>query len=261
MSKISYKTIKNNTRLSEHKPQHKVHFDEASHTYTFKGKVLTSVTQFLSRYKQKFDEEKWSKYVSRRDKIPVALVKEQWDTKRDNACDLGTNVHMYAEYVINTLMDKPFDKPKAINNKAVRMMKQLDKLFYQQAEVKPLQSELLVFNEQYRIAGTIDFIYKDTKGNIYLADWKTNDKIKQENKYQKMKAPFSELDDCNYNHYALQLNLYKILYEQQTGNKVRGLFVIHIKQDAYDVYPIRLHQDIIQQLKNEVEQFGRADKD
>jgi ATP-dependent exoDNAse (exonuclease V) beta subunit len=260
-NKVSYNTIKKNTKLSSFKPGLEVKFDEAEHKYTYGDRVLISVTQFLSQYKQKFDEDKWSKYVSKRDKIPVALVKERWHKKRDDACELGTNVHLYAEYLVHTLMDKHFDRPMAINDKAVRMMKQLDKLFLQQTDVKPIASEQMVYDIDCGIAGTIDFVYKDPKGNLYLADWKTNDNIKQSNGYEHLKAPFSFLDDCNYNHYKLQLHLYKILYDRMFNTDIKGLFIIHVKEDNYDAYQINPDKNILELLNQEVDKNRGRSKD
>lgn len=60
--------------------------------------------------------------------------------------------------------------------------------------------------------GTIDKLYieEDLLNDkwFYIDDWKTNKKLDFENPFQKMKPPIQHLDDCNWNHYRLQLSLY-----------------------------------------------------
>lgn len=64
------------------------------------------------------------------------------------------------------------------------------------------------------IAGQIDLIVK-SGNDIYIIDHKTNAKIDLKGFYNsalrttdKMKFPLTNLDECNYNHYQLQLSMY-----------------------------------------------------
>ena len=56
--------------------------------------------------------------------------------------------------------------------------------------------------------------YTDEADNFYLFDWKRSKQIKKENRYRKGKHPLNHLDDANYWHYALQLNIYKYILEK-----------------------------------------------
>ena len=75
-----------------------LHFDEASHTYTYDGRRLVSVTQFLERFFETFDGPKIadrvvtspnSKYHGR---DPDELVAE-WEANSLQARELGTLLH------------------------------------------------------------------------------------------------------------------------------------------------------------------------
>lgn len=59
----------------------------------------------------------------------------------------------------------------------------------------------------YLVNGRFDAIF--SKGNLLLlVDWKNNEEIKTENKYQKLKGPCKKLDDCDMNKFTIQLYMY-----------------------------------------------------
>jgi len=73
-------------------------------------------------------------------------------------------------------------------------------------------AEVLLYNHYYEVAGQMDKLIISTVFNDRYAkadDWKTNKEIKTINPVgNKMKFPLNHLDDCNYIHYALQINTY-----------------------------------------------------
>ena len=75
-----------------------LHFDEASHTYTYDGRKLVSVTQFLGRFFETFDGPKIARRVvtnpnSRyHGRDPDELV-EEWEANSRQARELGTLLH------------------------------------------------------------------------------------------------------------------------------------------------------------------------
>lgn len=61
--------------------------------------------------------------------------------------------------------------------------------------------------EKYGICGQLDRLWISHLF-FYIADYKTNEKLHFENKFQRLKEPLQYLDDCNYNHYRVQLSVY-----------------------------------------------------
>lgn len=92
-------------------------------------------------------------------------------------------------------------------------------------------------------------------GNSLIMTHNTNKKISKTNIFQKMKDPISHLDDCNYNHYRLQISLYAWLLEQE-GFIVRNLSFTHINKPyefdyMYDeIDQILHHQTTLNNNKN-----------
>jgi hypothetical protein len=44
------------------------------------------------------------------------------------------------------------------------------------------------------------------------------------------------MDDCNYTHYSLQLNMYRIILERKYGFKIRDMYLIFMHKNLSDNY-------------------------
>lgn len=227
-------------------------FNKKNHKYTGKGIEYTSVTSFIENYKNKFDENYWSEYkaveailnglIKDKDgsylkkrgffsevekngldfmkkkvdkkllnKIKAEILKG-WKVKNKNSQTKGTKYHDIKE--------------SSLIREGVSKFRGFDLPVYGRSSKGPADNysreligngcypEFLVYNEKLSLAGQIDKLY--LIGFIfYLDDYKTNEKINMTSyNNKKMKAPFDFLDDCNFNHYTLQLNIYALLLEE-----------------------------------------------
>ena len=115
----------------------------------------------------------------------------------------------------------------------------------------PFRTEWTLWDSETRICGSVDMIFKDPDGTLKVYDWKRSKEIKQSNRFQKGAAEeVKHLDDCNYEHYSLQLNIYKYLIEKNYGFKVTELAIVvfHPSNGDYQKYPVRDLQDIVKRL-------------
>lgn len=128
-----------------------------------------------------------------------------------------------------------------------RVTKEIDMFFNfwtnlgsQYPTLKPFRSEWLVYDEDIKLAGSIDCVLADNAGNIVILDWKRSKEIKESNRFQRGKAPFNNYDDCNLNHYRLQLNFYRHMLETKYNKKVlfMMLVILHPNQPSYKCYPV-----------------------
>jgi hypothetical protein len=123
-----------------------------------------------------------------------------------------------------------------------------------QSLVQGCYPELLVYLKSFGVCGQSDKIdvYNNT---VDVSDYKTNKEIKLESYVNwegissKMKAPLQHLDDCNFNHYALQLSLYMfIILKHNPGLRPGKLTMQHVQfeengRDKND-YPVtKLNKD------------------
>ena len=155
-------------------------------------------------------------------------VQKEWLDKSNKSSNQGTQIHKYKEnlvkenntYVYGGLTYQVLNKPKHYD------------LLEKKAYIIP---EVLVYSHTYKLAGQIDLLMLDLSSidkTFILADYKTNEKIDMQNNYNKMLSPLNHLDDCDYNKFNLQLNLYSFLV-QETFNKdliCEKMDIIHLKQ-------------------------------
>ena len=149
-----------------------VYFIEEGHRYVHdSGIELMSVTEFISTFFPKFEKDKWSKYVAKRDGLTQEEVLKMWKEKGDKAKEFGTLIHNYAEAII-----KEEERPEADSYKEKMYFKAVEK-FIDKNDF--FDAELVVGDPELRVGGTIDGLSKKGE-DIYLIDWKTNKEIKED---------------------------------------------------------------------------------
>lgn len=218
----------------------KVVFDGKYHTYYKGNKKLISVTTLLSKFKNEFDSEYWSKVIAKRENKTQDEILNLWKEKAFKSTEIGTAIHqMFEDYTLNNYSilnnELIFDYNKLKEeyfldfNKKSLVAKSFIKDFFLTKRIQPIFSEHIVYNDF--IAGQIDMVCKDLKENYYIIDFKTNEKIDFESyKNKKMLGCLDFIDDSNYWHYCLQLSIYKELIKDIKVNK---MFIIHITTEKY----------------------------
>jgi hypothetical protein len=92
--------------------------------------------------------------------------------------------------------------------------------------------EHMVYLKSAGICGQSDLV-EVVDGKVHITDYKTNKEIKLEGftnwegVSQKMASPINHLDDCNFNHYALQLSMYMFIILKHNPKLSAGSIVIH----------------------------------
>lgn len=199
-----------------------VYIDE-NHSYWHNETRFTSVTQYLSRYKHPFDKDRWSKHSAKKEGVSQQTILEQWDERSKKSLEKGTIVHNFAEAILkgdNITLDEALPEVIAVSKFWCTLKEQY--------KAKMLKTEWVIGDKKTQIAGRIDAIIqfeRNGKTVTSLLDWKTGT-IKLKNHFQKMKAPFTHLDDCSFNHYSMQLSLYRLILERNLNIKLdHGLLV------------------------------------
>lgn len=178
-----------------------------------------------------------------------------WDLNKQEACNKGTLFHLEREkeaYELGVQVYPGTDITGTVQGVYSFDLWNLPDGYY---------TELLVYNHLYKIAGQIDRVWITTIPDQYhlnpltgeviplryidLDDWKTNKEIKTSNRFQKMLSPIGHLDDCNFNHYQLQINLYSWILEQW-GYVTRHRRFTHCKEEERIPY-------LVSDLRPEIE--------
>ncbi|HSW76657.1 MAG TPA: PD-(D/E)XK nuclease family protein [Candidatus Saccharimonadales bacterium] len=209
-----------------------------------------SVTTLIHRYFPDFDADgvidkmmlsrNWtsSKYFG----LTKDRIKEKWERDKNNAAGLGTMMHAMIEYYLNGI-----DVIK-LNHICTTIEYRYFLKFWsdfksQYPTFYPYRTEFLIFDEQFKpngLAGSIDCLLKDDDGHFIILDWKRSKEIKTSNYFEKGYKPLHFLDHCNYNHYSLQLNIYRHILETKYHMNViyMMLVILHPNNDGYKCIPI-----------------------
>lgn len=219
-------------------------FNEEDHSYhNADGIRYTGVTTLLSKYKLGFDSDAMSKYKSLKDFLPedkfaqlkkhaggwenvykfyekvcskseeyqIGLEKiktaylTEWDLAGKTGSEDGSLEHDLRE---KDVMENGFlfkGKHYPYSNKNITEITDKDCC---------VCTELLLWDHNNKIAGLADIVVFDN-GVFHILDFKTNKKI---GKYgfngAKLLSPFSDLPECEYSIYTLQLNIYSYMIEK-----------------------------------------------
>jgi hypothetical protein len=242
--------------INPHPRDSRVRFVEDTHVYYVDGSCegYVSCTTFIHKLFDQFDADKIIAKMMNSKNWPASAyygmtpdeIKAQWDANRDAAATAGTLMHANIENYYNGLEHDETSKEWQLFCKFKEDHKTLI----------PYRSEMIVFAEDLKIAGSIDMLFvvpSDPDGYI-IADWKRSKQIKHENRWQKGTHPITaDLDDTNHNHYSLQLAIYKYLLQNYYGMRINGAFlvVLHPRQDTYMRIDVKNLDDRVEAIMRE----------
>lgn len=211
-------------------------FTAEDHKYRSEDGInWTSVTSFISKFKQPFDADTIAKKSAKSKKskwygMTPEDIKTAWAAESKRATDLGTWYHNCREADIcgfNTIeregINIPIFKPIEIDGIKHAPEQKLQEGIY---------PEHMVYLKSAGLCGQSDLV-EVIKGKVNITDYKTNKEIKTESYTnwegirQKMNAPVAHLDDCNFNHYALQLSMYMYIILKHNPRLSPGKLVLH----------------------------------
>lgn len=219
----------------------KVCFDPQWNSYTmFGGKKLVSVSALLNKFKNKFDSDTFSKKAAEKRGVTQQVILDEWKAKANRSIAIGNAIHkIFEDYVekkyslqneelcfdINISPDY-FLEFNPIKNSAIEFIKD----FFESGRLKPIATEFIVYDDN--LAVRLDIYCEDKEGKIYVFDFKTG-KIETNSFGKKMLSVLSEIDDCSYNHYMIQLNIITRLIKES----VSGSYIIQVS-DTYKLIPV-----------------------
>jgi hypothetical protein len=184
----------------------KVYLEPIEHVYIHRvtGKKYTSVTKVLGSIEPHFEGDRIAGNIAKQsDSNPkknpayVGMNKEQildyWQELNDTANIYGTMVHEIVERYLLA-----------------------DKMYFTD---DPFELKVIQAYEDLKV--DIDDTFFD------IGDWKTNKEFNFFNKfgYKTLNKPFDHMQDCQYSIYSMQLSVYALMCEMETGMKCRQIWV------------------------------------
>ena len=229
-----------------------IFLDEKIHQYHINGETnYTSVTTFVKNLFEPFNDEliidnmmksnnwKNNKYYG----MTKSEIKELWKNNGDIKSKQGTQLHLDIE--------KFYNNYRVINNSPEfsYFLKFADKY----KSLIPYRTEKIIYSQEFRLAGSIDMMFINSKENcLEIYDWKRVKDIVRNSKWNKWinNDLITYLPDSNYWYYALQLNIYKFIYNREYNFHVKNLYLVSLHPDnkSYQRIPVIDLQDEVKQL-------------
>jgi hypothetical protein len=249
-------------------------FEPKTHSYksidSSDDTVWTSVTTLIGHLKQPFDSNAIAKKSASNKKgkwygMTTEQIQEVWKKESERACGLGNWYHDQRESDIvgcTTINRHDAELP------VIRPMfdEHGQKMAPSQKMIDGIYPEHMVYLRSVGICGQSDLV-EVANGHVHITDYKTNKEIKSESfknwegMSQKMNFPVSHLDDCNLNHYNLQLSIYMFMILKHNPNLKAGKLTIHHiifeeedEKDQYG-YPVSKLNENGEPIVKEIIQF------
>lgn len=249
---------------NEHERDKYLSFDEKKHIYTIKsprledtkGEKYVSVTTWIKGLFEKFDSDKVINNMMKSKKWPdspyygmtKSEIKEKWNKNGKEAAEKGTRMHYNIECYYNEV--------KNIVDDSVEFKYFHDFERERNQDLVPYRTEWMVYDEDMKIAGSIDMVYRcKESGKLHIYDWKRCKDIKKTNPWQSsIHRNLDHIPDTNYWHYALQLNIYKAIIERKYGEDVEDLNLVclHPENSGYLKIKIPVLKDEICELVDDL---------
>jgi hypothetical protein len=214
-----------------------------------------SVTSFINQFKQKFDPVAQSIKSSKNSrskwyKISPEEIQKHWISESERAMTLGTWYHNQRE---NDILSHQTIQRQGLNIPIIKPIIDGDlKLAPDQTLVEGIYPEHFVYLKSASLCGQADRV-EVVNNTISVFDYKTNKEIKKqsfknwEGISQMMSGPCSHLEDCNFNHYSLQLSAYLyIMLKHNPRHKPGKLELQHVifESEGEDEYKNPIYKKV-----------------
>jgi ATP-dependent exoDNAse (exonuclease V) beta subunit len=270
-------------RKYPHERDAQIKFYSRGHKYEIKTdpkSKYTSVTTWNHKHFPKFDADaviqnifnskSWGpdhKYWGQ----TAEQIKESWKSNGDAVAGAGTNLH---ERIENFMNDKRFNfdyTQKQLYDVYQSEISELDAqiewnyfmhFVRDHPNLKPYRTEWMIYDEELKLAGSIDMVYENPDGTLSIYDWKRSKEISKVNNWNKfaLNPLISHMPDTNFWHYALQLNTYKSILERKYGKTVTKLCLVRLhpdnEEETYELLDVPIltkeMSDLFEERKREV---------
>ena len=242
----------------------KYKFFENGHYYTYKNKqVGISVTKYISQFENEFDSNTLSQKVADKNGISQFEVLNEWKRKGEYSCLKGTAIHEwlqdnYANREYKFDLSQLEEYPEYYKIEDIEHLKKMAIDFINDYKNRYILigDEILCGIPDFDIASAIDLLFYDTVNNeVVLADIKTNTDLKgwksTPSYVKKMLQPLENIKDITFEHYKIQLSIYRYFLEEYAHIPISdNMFIVYLseKEKNYNIIQIPY-------LKNEVEKI------
>jgi hypothetical protein len=216
-----------------------IQFQEEGHIYTIRGdKYYKSCTTWLKSFFEKFNPDAiidkmmssptWesSKYFGQ----TREQIKTGWSENGKRAAEFGTAMHQHIEEFYNGVPLPCYDGELEVE------LEYFNRFQSDHPELKPFRTEMMIYDEDIRICGSVDMLFLNEDNTLSIYDWKFSKEIQQNSYGKKALPPIQHMNECNTVQYSIQLNLYREILERKYGYVIRDMVLVFMHRDLGDSY-------------------------
>ncbi|ACH46872.1 putative ATP-dependent nuclease [Feldmannia species virus] len=236
------------------KRDERIHFIPDGHRYVVDGSSegYVSVTSLIKTMFPPFDPDRVIRKMmvsksatsSKYDGLTPSEIKRRWASIGENASRLGTSMH---EQIEN------FSLWGNIPDAVTPEFRYFQNFLRDHQDLEPHRIEWRIFHEEALLCGSVDMVYR--RGNDFVVvDWKRSKYVRRNNPFANgTHNATKNLEDCNFNHYSLQLGIYKYILREKYGVNVVDAYmvVLHPLQENYEIIRPRDVSENVNQLVEE----------
>ena len=194
-------------------------------------------------------------------------IKASWFASGASVADAGTNLHEQIEHFMNNGVLEPgythkqlLEHYRSLEDTVTRgpEWQFFLKFVEDHPDTKPYRTEWMIYDEDVKLAGSIDMVYENPDGTLSIYDWKRAKEITKDNNWNKFAVNpiIGQMPDTNFWHYSLQLNTYRHILETKYGKKVTNLCLVRIHPDhpeqTYELLPVPILTKEMEELFSEL---------
>lgn len=244
-------------RRNQHERDLYIKFHEYGHRYEITsdpGKRYTSVTTLVHSQFPKFNADLIiDKIMKSKSWVPghkywgltANEIKALWNSNGSAAANSGTNLHEQIEIFMNDdrfifgYTQRELLQEYSITRKNESVERGIEWEFFlkfveDNPRLKPYRTEWTIYDEDVKVAGSIDMVYENPDSTLEIYDWKRCKEITKVNGWNETATNklINHLPSTNFWQYALQLNTYKQILEAKYNKTVTKLCLVRIHPDS-----------------------------
>lgn len=219
--------------------------EKVHHEYTLKsnpGMSFYSCSDLVSDQFRPFEAEKIARFLVYKTRkyanYTVESLLAEWKAAKDEGSRVHEELDDYIRHGISVSATK-----------AIPGMEWMDDMSSDFGDT--VYSEVIVYSEELKLAGTIDMLIHNSSTNeCILFDWKTSKKMDRSSSKKGITSACSDMDDCRFDKYSLQVSLYAYLLEKYHGIKIAGCYLLHLSHyDADTLKASNLRSNVVEMIQ------------
>lgn len=242
--------------IKDHRNRHirdeRIQFNAEQHKYFVDRIPVPSASSLIRKFFPEFDAYDAASKLRPSNPLfglSVNDIVTEWNKKGLEAADKGTFLHEQIEkYYLgdnyNGTDEFLFFKDFALSH----------------SFLEPYRCEWRIYDEEYGIAGTIDFVASN-HGQLEMYDWKRSKKVIDPSNGKPIEidrwgkrgiGKLSNVGDTSYNHYCLQQSLYRFILEKNYGVEISKMYlvVLHPDYNKYFKVPVPYLKNYVEFMLN-----------